>query len=387
MKFLLGQLANNGDCLYATILARQIRNDYPDAHVTWAISDKCKAIPLNNPDVDDIWVFPMIHAAQVPVIAKLFQHEALKRLEQGEFDHVLYSQIWPDNFQNFDGTVRPSILRSYGRKITVPIENVLHLTDAEIENVKNFVINENLFDFDHRILFECSSTSGQSFVTPDLSQEIAALVYEELPSATVILSSNLMFGVKHRNTRSAGKLSLREIAALTKACTLFVGSGSGCTVAATSTAATPLPMIQLLAHDTSVFASFAHDFAYYGKPNDHIVEIIDERPETIASAIVTACKSGISEAKARFHHEIEPTFVFYASLVTRHLLEQNRFIDAGRSAMLTADRYGWKPDLMDFAIKQIMPHLPKDPQWAKPDGKRDAEALIERLREAAGEVV
>jgi len=59
---------------------------------------------------------------------RLFEREATRRLVRHDFDHAYFSQIWPNNFQNFDGTIRPSILRSYGRPITVPIENVIHLT-------------------------------------------------------------------------------------------------------------------------------------------------------------------------------------------------------------------------------------------------------------------
>jgi hypothetical protein len=383
MKVLLGQLANNGDCLYSTILARQIKHDYPDAHVTWAISSKCKNIPINNPYVDDVWVFPLIEASQIPQLADNFVLQALKYRDRGDFDRVIYSQIWPHNFQNYDGTVRPSILRAYGAEITVPIENVLCLTDAELNNVANYVVKENLLDFDHRIIFECSSSSGQSFASPELAQEIAMLVYEKLPSACVILSTHVATGLRHGNTKLANNLSLREIAALTKVGTLFVGSGSGCTVAATSTAATQLPMIQLLVKDSSVFASFAHDFDYYGKPSEHIVEMTETTPERIAEAIITACTAGIAETRERFHETIDVNFGFYQTLVVEHLLVKNRFVDAARSAMLIARRYGWVPEIFAYSVNYVVPNLMKDSQWFTPDGRRDSDMFIESLNEAA----
>ena len=385
MKFLLGQLANNGDCLYATILARQIKHDHPDAHVTWAISSKCKSIPINNPYVDDIWLFPLVEASQVPLLADNFVLQALKYRDHGEFDRVIYSQIWPHNFQNYDGTVRPSILRAYGSEITVPIENVLCLTDAELSNVANYVVRENLLDFDHRIIFECSSSSGQSFASPELAQEVALMVYEKLPNTCFILSTHLAISSNHRNTKVASNLSLREIAALTKAGTLFVGSGSGCTVAATSTAATELPMIQLLVKETSVFASFAHDFDYYGKPSGHIVEMTETSPERIADAIVTACTAGIAETRERFHETIPVNFGFYTTLVVEHLLTKNRFVDAARSAMLIGTRYGWMPEIFAYSVNYLVPNLMKDPQWFTPDGRRDSDLFIEALNEAARE--
>jgi ADP-heptose:LPS heptosyltransferase len=38
-KIVLVQLFSNGDCLYATAVARQIKADYPGCHLTWAIAD------------------------------------------------------------------------------------------------------------------------------------------------------------------------------------------------------------------------------------------------------------------------------------------------------------------------------------------------------------
>ena len=38
MKVSLVQLDANGDCLYATTIARQIKQDYPGCHLTWWIS-------------------------------------------------------------------------------------------------------------------------------------------------------------------------------------------------------------------------------------------------------------------------------------------------------------------------------------------------------------
>ena len=53
-KILLVQLFSNGDCLYATTIARQIKNDYPGCHLTWAIAGFCKSIIANNPFVDEV---------------------------------------------------------------------------------------------------------------------------------------------------------------------------------------------------------------------------------------------------------------------------------------------------------------------------------------------
>lgn len=58
-KVLLGHLNSMGDCLLATVVARQIKEvDYPDCHLTWAVNSKCKQAVLLNPHVDEIWEIP-----------------------------------------------------------------------------------------------------------------------------------------------------------------------------------------------------------------------------------------------------------------------------------------------------------------------------------------
>ena len=57
MRALIGQLGANGDCLYATTLARQIKADFPECELTWAVASACAHILVNNPHVDDVWVW------------------------------------------------------------------------------------------------------------------------------------------------------------------------------------------------------------------------------------------------------------------------------------------------------------------------------------------
>ena len=381
-RFLLGQLNSNGDCLYTTILARQLKHDYPGCHLTWAISSLCKSVLRNNPHVDEVWEIPVEEGRRHPLMWRVFEREALRRLQRHEFDHAWFPQISPSNFQNYDGTVRPSLLRAYGRPVTVPIENVIVLDAAEQQRVADFVKRSGLAAFEHRILFECSSFSKQSFITPELAQAVAARVYAALPGACVLFSTNLPMTPEHANSRYAGELTLRETAGLTHHCTLFVGAGSGGTVAATSTAAKRLPMIQLLAADTSMFASFLHDFEHYGLPHEQILETTREDPQILADAIVAACTSGIAEARARFHAPIRLQFGHYRGLIEGSLIQQRRYIDAAQSLEITAARYGWRRELLAFARETVVPRLPDDLGWFHAHRRRAAEAFAEAVARA-----
>jgi hypothetical protein len=381
-RILLGQLGANGDCLYATILARQIRHDFPDAHITWAISQQCAGLLRNNPHIDEVWPVPLPDGNQQELAWRVFEREATRRLLRHEFDRAYLSQIWPNNFQNYDGTIRPSLLRAYGAPITVPIENVIELDEQEEANIKSFVDRCHLDGFQHRILFECSARSGQSFITPALAQQVADHLYRLLPSTSVLFSTHLPMTLEHPNSRYAGAVSLRESGALTRYCTLFVGAGSGGTVAATSTAAKSLPMLQLLAASTSVYASFAHDFEYFGLPAKHIVEMTNEDPAIIARAIATACTEGIEAALAQFGGRVPVRFAHYQQLIRDNLLRQERFLDAAQSLRITAARYGWKRELLDFGRQALVPNLARDADWIHVGRRREGEELLSLIGSA-----
>ncbi len=381
-RILLGQLGANGDCLYATILARQLRKDHPNAHIVWAISSQCAGLLANNPYVDEVWTIPILGWEHHEAMWRVFEREALARYVRHDFDRVLLSQIWPNNFRNFDGTVRPSILRSYGRPITVPIENVINLTREEIERVKKFVQKHRLGESKHNILFECSSKSGQSFVTPALALEVARHLYETLPEARVIFSTHMPMVIDDKRSVFAGAVSLREVAHLTHYCSLFVGAGSGGSVVASSTAAKPLPMIQLLSASTSVFASFAHDFDYFKIKDRQILELTDEDPRRIAACIATACTGGISAAIDAYDSRIPLCFSHYFGLIAQTLLNKHHYIDAARSLMCTAERYGWRPELVAFGRNHIIDRLPLDPSWLFSDNRRVREELQAHLATA-----
>ena len=143
----------------------------------------------------------------------------------------------------------------------------------------------------------------------------------------------------------AGVVSLREVAHLTHYCSL-VGSGSGASVAASSTAAKPLPMIQLFSRlNFSVLASFAHDYkASFNIKDRQILELTDKDPRQITTCIATTCKQGISAAiDVSDNSRIPARFDHYFGLITQMLPDKHRYIDAARSLMCTAERYGWRP--------------------------------------------
>jgi hypothetical protein len=141
-RFLIGQLGSFGDCLYATTVARQIKNDYPDCHLTWAIGSIYRSILDGNPYIDEIWEFPLSKRTDLLDRWQQFENEAVERKNRGDFDEIFLTQVWPNNLKNFDGTLRSSIFRAYNKPITVPVLPVLRLLPAEVENVRNFALGK-----------------------------------------------------------------------------------------------------------------------------------------------------------------------------------------------------------------------------------------------------
>lgn len=374
-RILIGQLGSNGDVLYTTTLARQLRHDNPDAYIVWAISSQCRHLLANNPDIDYIWEWKVAGWESHEAAWYSLERAILELLQLGSIDRAYLSQIWPSNFQNFDGTIRPSILRAYGSEITVPIESTINLTAEEIENTHAFIASNGLRNRGNRILFECSSKSGQSYVSPQFAAEVAAGLAQRGVDCSIIISTHEQVPPAP-NIISARELGMRENAALTDACDLFVGCGSGLSVVATSPAARVIPNLQILKGSTSYYASFLHDFEYFGKDASRFLEMADIDAQQAANAIAAILESGVDSARREYAVPVARDFSFYISLIRLWLLERLRFAGALNSVWVTAERYGWDDQLLSFARREISPMALADPACGN---ARTREAITEML--------
>jgi hypothetical protein len=292
---------------------------------------------------------------------------------------VFMTQIFPARFANYDGTIRPSIFRNYGRPITIPVDVTITMTEQEKAEVDRWFEASPASGASQVVLCECSSKSGQSFMTVDLALRIAERVTEACSKVVVIVSTHETLPTMHPRIISGGKLSIRQTARLTDYVDLFVGCGSGLTVAATSGAAKPaLPNIQVLDRSKSVFASFRHDFAYFDKPTGHFLELTSEDPDHLGKVVVAALSDSFAAAQAEFDDPVPLSFRWYQELITLMLLDRGRYLDAVHSLLVTAERYGWLPELRRFARHLVLPFVDADPRRTLPHRREE----IDRLREA-----
>ncbi len=173
-KILLAHLNSNGDCLYATVIARQIKElDYPGCHLTWAVNSRCKQTILLNPFVDEIWEVPTEKSLTSKKEWNAFVKLAKSKKYEGKFDKIFYTQIIGKNVMNLNGDIRNSIYKNYPNPITVSQQPIIELSPAETGEVKSFAEQNNLAAYKYVVLFECGPDSFKSALNPASSIAIA----------------------------------------------------------------------------------------------------------------------------------------------------------------------------------------------------------------------
>lgn len=322
-KFLIGQLACYGDCLFATTIAKQIRHDYPDSHITWAVSSKYRSIVEHNPDIDKIWEIDVPGNDFYDAGWNNFEKEARAKKESGEFDEIIFSQIHPLNWVNFTGTIRGTILSAYNKPITVSKDPVVLLTVAEEENVLQFSKKNNLKNFKHVILFECAPGSAQSELTPEFALAIAKSITAKHQNVCFILSTPDKTDFNNPQIIDASVLSFKENAALTHYCTLLIGCSSGITWLSTATASKKLPMIQLLQKKGPIFAGVNFDFEINKIDNSNVMELLEYDEKKIEKVLNDYFNKGFGGIKSAYHQNYKPGY-YYLMKNIRALINQGK---------------------------------------------------------------
>jgi ADP-heptose:LPS heptosyltransferase len=309
-KILLAHLNSNGDCLYSTVIAKQIKEvDYPNAHLTWAVNSKCAQTILFNPNVDEIWEIPTKATLTTQEEWNAFVEIAEKRKALGEFDIIFYTQIFGANFLNFDGGIRSSTYHNYPHKITVSQQPIINLSIDEVETVKSFANKHNLQNFKNVILIECGPESFASALNPTSAREIAYKLTKEDTSLAIILSSTKKIENTNAQIIDASTLSFRANAELTKYCTLFVGCSSGISWLCTTNWAKPLQKVIIVNHNNYYNNSMVDDHIHANLPIDCIIELKENAntvPELLKCLSVILYNS-FEKSKDIFHTNFKLT--------------------------------------------------------------------------------
>jgi ADP-heptose:LPS heptosyltransferase len=296
-KILLVQLFSNGDCLYATAVARQIKKDFDNCQLTWAISSSCKNIIANNPFVDDI-----LEVATVPKDDEAAFRTFVKSVkDSGSWDKIIITHLIGENLAHYDGCIRSALLRGYKYPLTVNVQPVLRLSDAEGEKVRIFAEEHQLSSYRNVILFEFAPLSGQALITFEQALSMAERLADR--DTAIILSSARRVAHDNRSIIDGSVLSVRETAALTHFCTFLIGCSSGITWITTSDAAKPLPMVQLLNPNTNMINPISRDFQRFGIDDSKLIELLHTDPGMVVQC-VEAAMVDFEKAKINFHQQV-----------------------------------------------------------------------------------
>lgn len=350
-KILIGQLGVYGDCLYATTIAQQIKRDNPNCELTWAIGSNYADILVGNPDVDQVWTYPIKDRWEVT--SKWYKFVEEVEAVSKKYDEVYFTQTYPGDADGFYGCAREAMFRKYSKPITVPLTPIVRLSPIEVERVRAFANVFKLPDYKHVILFECTPQSNQSFLTEEMAVNIAKIVVAQHPLACVLMThrspkmSYLIEKADAKRIIDASVLSFRENAELTKYCTLLVGTGSGITQLCQSDWAKPIPTVQLLTQHT--VASILWDHNWFHLPTDNIIELVDVYEMDVVNCIGNVIENGFATAKSVPRVSVTPDFTeirFHMMFETARLT--GRPLDIIPALSKTMKDYGFTSDLFRF---------------------------------------
>lgn len=349
-QILLVQLFSNGDCLFATAVARQIKHDHPSCELTWAIAGSCRHIIAHNPYVD--------HVLEVNEVAKddvasfrRFRKKIMQQKSAGVWDEVFITHNMDKNLAFYDGTIRGMILRAYPKKMTVPLQPVLQLTDDEKGRVEAFALKHGLQHFKHVIIWEYAPQSGQNHFTENFVTTLSEKI-TSLPSVCLILSSARKFPSTH-NIIDASSLSIRENAALTHFCNLMIGCSSGITWLSTSSAGKFLPMIQLLNPGAAFLNVPSVDFTRHGIQHNGLIEMGDYDEQKIFLCVKEIVEQGFVQASAKYNQSFPLQFKT-TSLIVYNLSCYLEFGAIVKHIKIMVSQYGWKKEFVAQLLKAFL---------------------------------
>lgn len=339
LNILLVHLYSNGDCLFATAVARQIKHDYPGCRLSWMIAGFCRDILSGNPYVDEVIAVDEVSKNDIVAFRKL-KRRLQNEKKEGKWDELFITHNMDANLSLYDGTIRGMIFRAYPRPVTVPLQPVLVLNDAEKENVRLFAEKNRLKDFKQVILWEYAPQSGQTLLSFDFVKSVAEKI-TAMPGTAVILSSANRFESTARII-DASSLSVRENAALTHYCTLLIGCSSGITWLSTSSAARFLPMLQLLDPQAYFRNAPSVDFERYGLDASALIEMVDYDEGKIVEVVTAILEKGVPAVKPVYNQHLPVQFNSTRKIVY-NLLCYLQFGAVARHYRITTSVYGKHP--------------------------------------------
>ncbi len=352
-RILLIQLFSNGDCLYATTIAKQIKIDTPNCTLQWLVLKPYTAILKNNPYIDELIVLDKISDENADDTYNRAINLAEQKIKDEQTDKYYFSQILGDNISNYDGCLRRSIFRGYNKTITVDKSPILVLDEEEKNRALTFAQNNNLAKYTNVLLFETSPLSGQTNLSEKEIIEIACAI-NNLEGTCIILSSYKSFDINLPNVFDGSTLSIRETVALTHFCTHLVGCSSGITWASISTAGKQLPMLQLLNANAYYFNPPSIDFKFSNIDETNVIELYNFTPSLVIDVVKTMLFENVANAREKFNQSVKNKFKIYRGIV-HNFLAKGKIKLLKKFITINLKEHGWNwPMLKSMTLGFIL---------------------------------
>lgn len=305
-RYFIYQFAAFGDCLFATIVVKQLKHNDPNCEITWGISKRYVSILKNNPFVDRILEFEI--DPKTATLNEFDKHNRLVSEIEKEYGvNFIHLQLLNKHINRLHTTLRFTVLKIFNLPITVSKNAVLRLDEHEKNNVSDFLNLNRISFYPVKILFECVPTSGQSSVNYEFAIQVAENVAARNKNVCFILSGAFNSHIENPQIFNASVISFRENLELINNCDLLVGCSSGITWLTICESAKPIPSIQLLSQDSDLFAGVHFDFEINKIDNSHIIELIDFDVNKTIDCIESALQNGIFQTKLKFHQVYKPS--------------------------------------------------------------------------------
>ncbi len=301
LNILLVQLASNGDCLFATTLAKQIKEiDYPGCNLTWMIGENYKSAIYNNPYVDSVIEIPVRTFSEIQLYRNKIPELIQEAKKTQHFNHVFVTDLTIYNFHNWFGTIRASIFRNYPHPLKISPQPIIFLSQLEKEKVDEFCKINKITNSSYNILFECSPQSSQSRMNINTAMNIAKEIVLTNQNCKVILSSAISINTNNENIIDGSTISWRCNAELVNYCDLLIGCSSGISWLAQSNWCKTIPTIQIIDNNYTekrISASMKKDFEYFKINNFNIIEMHNPSQFDVLKCALLVISGNLSTAE------------------------------------------------------------------------------------------
>jgi hypothetical protein len=297
-KILIAHLASNGDILYTSVLPKQIKlHDFPDAEITWAVSERCSHTLQNHPYIDKLVVVPVSANDKMELVWEQFLTAARKE----DYDHIFPLQLINNNLAKYNRTIRNSVLGLYPFPVRVALSPVVSLLHEEETAVNAFADATGIMKYQKRVLVECSPLSAQSKMNPVFAVDLIKALNKTIKDTVFILSTYKKVECDETNVVDGSVLSFRQNLALSNYCTHFIGCSSGISWLLQAENAKKLPTVQFLDKTATWFNSMIKDGAVSGLDTKHIIELFEYDLKTAVDCCVGFLREDVASVKATFN--------------------------------------------------------------------------------------